>query len=356
MDQSLARIIKLEKNSKTKTTKKKNLICVDKIKHNYFKQTKIRELENIKVIDEFEQSQMKKSKEEPISFKRDYKIDEITQIKWDLRKRKKAKANATLKQQHPIYANEPPIKFFKHEYKIDDIIGVKTQLRKKDKKKITKEWLERTQMIELKKLRKRQTLKHASGVYNETTRVWKWDPVVWKHRNSSFFKGYISNRRYPPQFLKQKWKDNKKWSKIPRAGVILIKGNKTFLVQSYRDKFGFPKGGIEKNESIINAAMREFKEETGTDIELSSELPKISIKMYQKLYTLFVKNVPDDFEINTRPHDDVEITTYGWADLDYLMDSSNELWFKCSKVTQQALQKIKKNNFSEKLGVLKNKE
>ncbi len=199
---------------------------------------------------------------------------------------------------------EKPIKFFNYEYKFDDIMKVKTRLRKKDNKKITKEWLERTEMIELGNLRKKQTSKYASGVYNETTCVWKWDPVVWKPRNTSFFQGYISNRKYPPQFLKQKWKNHKKWSKIPRAGVILLKGDKTFLVQSYRDKFGFPKGGIEtdKDETPIQAAMREFKEETGTDIELSPELPQISIKMYQKLYTFFVQNVPDDFEINTRPH------------------------------------------------------
>lgn len=233
-----------------------------------------------------------------------------------------------------------PIKFFKRDYNIDDIMKLKTQqMRKKNKEKITKKWLEDTKMKELKKL-KRKDKRYAYG-YQNNQGEWIWYPVKWSYTETVFFKGYVSNRKYPIEFLKQKFKDNKKWKKVPRAGIILIKDNSSvFLVQSYRDKFGFPKGGVNHNESPINAAMREFKEETGTSIQLTDSDQCIQLKMYQKLYTYFIKHVPSDFKMNTFPKDDVEITSCGWVDIKYLNDTSNELWFKCSKITQKAINKI----------------
>ena len=51
--------------------------------------------------------------------------------------------------------------------------------------------------------------------------------------------------------------------KIDKGGCILINSeNKVAIVyRKYRDDFSFPKGHLEKDESILDAAIRETEEE-----------------------------------------------------------------------------------------------
>lgn len=51
------------------------------------------------------------------------------------------------------------------------------------------------------------------------------------------------------------------------AGIIVINGNETILVKNRRGNYSFPKGKIERGESIIDAAWRELQEETGLTSE-----------------------------------------------------------------------------------------
>ena len=50
---------------------------------------------------------------------------------------------------------------------------------------------------------------------------------------------------------------------ISSCGVIIFYDNETVLVESKKGNCGFPKGGIEKNESYIETALRELEEESG---------------------------------------------------------------------------------------------
>lgn len=55
------------------------------------------------------------------------------------------------------------------------------------------------------------------------------------------------------------------------AGAIVFyrEGDKIeFLLLKYKNYWGFPKGLVEKGESLIQTALREIKEETGLDVEL----------------------------------------------------------------------------------------
>jgi ADP-ribose pyrophosphatase YjhB (NUDIX family) len=56
-----------------------------------------------------------------------------------------------------------------------------------------------------------------------------------------------------------------------KAGSILLHKNKVLIIQSNQNKWGFPKGGIEIGESFKECAIREVKEETSFDIELTEE-------------------------------------------------------------------------------------
>ena len=60
------------------------------------------------------------------------------------------------------------------------------------------------------------------------------------------------------------------------AGAIIYTpvGNEPYylLIKDFHGNFGFPKGHLEKGETVEQAAVREIKEETGIDIVLDTDL------------------------------------------------------------------------------------
>lgn len=64
------------------------------------------------------------------------------------------------------------------------------------------------------------------------------------------------------------------------VGAIVIKDNKILMVRETKKdcygKWAFPAGHMEENESILDGAKRETKEETGCDIKLKKVFPIIS--------------------------------------------------------------------------------
>lgn len=50
---------------------------------------------------------------------------------------------------------------------------------------------------------------------------------------------------------------------IVSAGIILIRDNKVLLLKNRKGHMDFPKGHVEPGESVLEAAIREFREETG---------------------------------------------------------------------------------------------
>jgi 8-oxo-dGTP pyrophosphatase MutT (NUDIX family) len=94
-------------------------------------------------------------------------------------------------------------------------------------------------------------------------------------------------------------RNGQEYSFRKKAGVILYKnplGNiletEIIIVQSNGNYWGFPKGGIEENESEIDCAKREAHEETGLVIEknLFENCTNIYISRY---YTYFLFNLSD---------------------------------------------------------------
>ena len=52
------------------------------------------------------------------------------------------------------------------------------------------------------------------------------------------------------------------------CGCIIINDNKVLLIKQTQGHWGFPKGHVEKNETEIETAIREVKEETNLDVEV----------------------------------------------------------------------------------------
>ena len=47
------------------------------------------------------------------------------------------------------------------------------------------------------------------------------------------------------------------------GGIIVRPGGKIILIEQYGNSWAFPKGGVEGNETLLQAALREVQEETG---------------------------------------------------------------------------------------------
>lgn len=102
--------------------------------------------------------------------------------------------------------------------------------------------------------------------------------------------------------------------KAPRAGCILMNTdtNKVLIVHETTSGFwGFPKGGKRRNETMIDAAIRELKEETGKIVD-PSQVSAIVIYKRNKLYVIKGR-FPVQCTVDGR-----EIDKYDWATLDEL--------------------------------------
>lgn len=108
------------------------------------------------------------------------------------------------------------------------------------------------------------------------------------------------------------------------AGLLIIYQNKILLCHptkaNWQNTFSIPKGHIEKNESIIEAAIRETREETSIKINKdlidAKNLRMIEYKnkkgeVYKKLfyYPIFINNI--DYQII--PKENLQIEEIDWA-------------------------------------------
>lgn len=55
------------------------------------------------------------------------------------------------------------------------------------------------------------------------------------------------------------------------CGAIVLDGEKILVLQQKKGHWGFPKGHVENNETEVETAIREIKEETNVDVEINDK-------------------------------------------------------------------------------------
>ncbi len=59
------------------------------------------------------------------------------------------------------------------------------------------------------------------------------------------------------------------------CGVAIFKDDKILLVQQNEGNWSLPKGHVEENETEMETAIREVKEETNIDVEIISDYRRV---------------------------------------------------------------------------------
>ena len=152
-----------------------------------------------------------------------------------------------------------------------------------------------------------------------------------------------------------------KYKKLPLrngVGIVLLnKDNKVFVgrrIDNPINSWQMPQGGIDQNESILDAAKRELEEETGvTNIEvvkelqywLTYELPNSLLgKIWKGKYRgqnqkwFAMKYLGEDNQIQPQSIEKPEFSDWKWANLNSLID--NIVPFK-RKVYSKILEEFK---------------
>jgi len=133
------------------------------------------------------------------------------------------------------------------------------------------------------------------------------------------------------------WAEWRKTHNQTKAGVIIYdaKTSRILIIRSYYKKFGFPKGSIENDEDMKNAAIRELKEETGIILNTLHLKECINICNQSGNYFLCDFNTLDD-------NDKKKINQYTCIFINEFMDSfevDTIIWIKLECLKKMLLLK-----------------
>ncbi len=120
------------------------------------------------------------------------------------------------------------------------------------------------------------------------------------------------------------------------CGTIIIDNNKVLIIRQKQGFYGFPKGHMEQNETEIETAIRETKEETNLDVLIDEK------RRYSLNYVIDNKNDKEVVYFLAKPinkniiKQESEIKEILWIDIDKVVDiltfdNLKELWKKVLK-------------------------
>lgn len=135
--------------------------------------------------------------------------------------------------------------------------------------------------------------------------------------------------------------------KTKKAGCILVnKNNKTIALVNRKGEYSFPKGHLEDNETLVECALRETKEETGHNCHIIETEP-ISILHYttprgENVECYYYLAIDDGITTNTINDEDKEITEWiNYEKIEEKISHKNlkELWYEIKFEVEKILNK-----------------
>ena len=142
------------------------------------------------------------------------------------------------------------------------------------------------------------------------------------------------------------------------AGIVIIYDNKILLVHhtghSFQYGYGIPKGHIENNETIKDAAIRETEEEVGIKIkpnQLNNKTYRLHYKKAGEIYkivdyfVLHIKNLSEIGLSNTViPKNQLQVNETDWAGFMEISDAKKKIF----RVMKDCLKHLNENLFTLK--------
>ena len=121
------------------------------------------------------------------------------------------------------------------------------------------------------------------------------------------------------------------------CGCVIIDDEKVLLIKQTKGHWGLPKGHVEENETEIETAIREVKEETNYDVEIISdkrfvERYVIDSKIDKEVVYFIAKKVG-----GTAEKQETEVTDIKWCNFDEAIET----------VTFDNLKNLLRNVFEE---------
>jgi ADP-ribose pyrophosphatase YjhB (NUDIX family) len=122
------------------------------------------------------------------------------------------------------------------------------------------------------------------------------------------------------------------------AAIVAVIDNGRVLLTKREDfeVWCLPGGGVEEGESLAEAGIREVKEETGLDVELT-RLVGVYSRMgggMNDVHAVLYAAKPVGGELKTQPHETIEVTYFPFDEL------PNEMLFGHKKRTEDAINHI----------------
>ena len=112
--------------------------------------------------------------------------------------------------------------------------------------------------------------------------------------------------------------------------------NKLLLVQSRGQLWGMPKGSFEPNETSLECATREVKEETGIDININRNTRCFCVSNCSYYYYVEM----GETVVKVQDVEDNDANGIGWFNIDCLKNLCNNKTLRINRHTQMAIKKF----------------
>ena len=131
------------------------------------------------------------------------------------------------------------------------------------------------------------------------------------------------------------------------ASVSIIKNDKLLMIEENKPgeegRWNFPSGRVEQGEPILEAAVREVKEETGLDVMLTCTTGVYNFTSSSEDQVIMF-HFMGEVTGGSLQLEEGSITDYKWMDLDYLLEMGLEQ-LRNGQILKQITQNIMNDDF-----------